>query len=59
MDFSFFAIGLAAAFFMAVQYAAESAWATVLKRLFEAVGGFMPYGALVLVLVWYWYWYRY
>ncbi len=48
--FFFFGIGLCAAFFMAVQHAAEAAWATVLKRIFEAVGSYMYVGWLLLII---------
>lgn len=49
--FFFFSIGLGALFFIALQYAAEVAWPTVLKRVFEAVMMFMPIGALILLIV--------
>lgn len=49
--FFFFAIGLGALFFLALQYATEAAWGTVLKRIFEAVMTYMPVGAAVLVIV--------
>lgn len=49
--FFFFAIALAATFFIAIQYAAEAAWATVFKRIFEAVAGYLPLGALFLIVV--------
>lgn len=48
--FFFFGIGLCAAFFIAVQHAAEASWATVLKRVFEAVGSYMYVGWIFLVL---------
>lgn len=47
--FFFFGIGLCAAFFMAVQHAAEASWATVLKRIFEAVASYMHIGWILLV----------
>ena len=50
-SFFFMAIGLAATFFMAMQYAAEASWATVLKRVFEAVSTFLPVGAILLAIV--------
>jgi hypothetical protein len=37
---------------MAVQHAAEAAWATVLKRIFEAIGSYMQIGAIFLGIVW-------
>lgn len=49
--FFFFAIGLGALFFIALQYATEAAWGTVLKRVFEAVMAFLPIGAGILVVV--------
>lgn len=49
--FYFFTIAAAATFFMAIQHAAEAGWATVLKRVFEAVGSYMPIGSIFLILV--------
>ncbi len=42
--FFFMAIGLGAAFFLGLQYAAESGWATTIKRLIEAVSWYLPVG---------------
>jgi len=50
-SFFFFAISLAATFFIAIQYAAEAAWGTVFKRVFEGVAGYLPLGALFLIIV--------
>ena len=49
--FFFFGIAACATFFMAVNYAAESGWWVVIKRILEAIGSFMPYGAGVLFIV--------
>ncbi len=49
--FFFFGIALAAIFMMSMQYAAEAAWGTVLKRVFEGVSAFVPVGAGVIFLV--------
>ena len=49
--FFYFSISVAALFFYALQYATESAWSVVLKRFFEAMWGFLPYGAAVVVIV--------
>ena len=49
--FFYFSLGLGALFFYALQYATESGWSAVLKRLFEAMYGFIPYGAGAIVLV--------
>jgi hypothetical protein len=49
--FFFFSIAAAATFFMALQHAAEAGWATIFKRIFEAVGSYMPIGAIFLIIV--------
>lgn len=50
-SFFFMAIGLAAAFFMGLQYAAEAGWATTIKRIFEAVSWFLPVGLSLMMLL--------
>ncbi|MDR9486888.1 quinol:cytochrome C oxidoreductase [Salibacter sp.] len=47
----FFGIALAAVFFIGVNNAAQAAWGVVLKRVFEGVSMFMPYGTLLLLIV--------
>jgi hypothetical protein len=42
--FFFFAIGLGALFFLALQYATETGWYASVKRVIEGVAGFLPYG---------------
>ena len=37
---------------MALQYSSEASWSTVVKRVFEATGLFMPVAAIVLIIVW-------
>ncbi|MGD1845084.1 MAG: quinol:cytochrome C oxidoreductase, partial [Salibacteraceae bacterium] len=49
--FFYFGIAIAAVFFMAVQYAAHAGWSVVFKRLFEAVGSYLPIGAIMLFVV--------
>ena len=49
--FFFFSIALGALFFMVLQYATESAWSVLVKRVFEAIISFLPYAALALVIV--------
>jgi hypothetical protein len=49
-SFFFFAIGLGALFFLALQYATESGWYASVKRIIEAVAGFLPYGIALLAL---------
>jgi hypothetical protein len=48
--FFFFALGLGALFFLALNYATESGWYASVKRVIEAVAGFMPYGMGLLGL---------
>lgn len=50
-SFLFMGIGLLATFFLAVQYAAESAWATAIKRVYEAVSEYLPYGLGLMFLM--------
>jgi len=49
--FYFFAIGLGALFFLALQYATETGWYASVKRVIEAVTGFLPYGMGILGVV--------
>ncbi len=49
--FFFFALGLGALFFLALQYATETGWYAAVKRVIEAVAGFLPYGMALLALV--------
>lgn len=49
--FFFFAVALGALFFYALQYAAEVAWSAQLKRVFEAMFAYLPYGLGVIILV--------
>jgi hypothetical protein len=44
-------ISLGAIFFMSLQYVAQAGWGTVIKRLTEALGTFLPIGVLVILLV--------
>ena len=48
--FFFFALGLGALFFLALNYATESGWYASVKRVIEAVAGFLPYGMALLGL---------
>ncbi len=50
-SFFFMAIGLAAAFFLGLQYAAESGWSTTVKRIIEAVAWFLPWGLSFMMLM--------
>ena len=49
--FFWFSISLAALFFYALNYAVEASWSVVIKRMFEAMWGYLPIGAGVIVLV--------
>ena len=44
-------ISLGAIFFMALQYVAQAGWSVVVKRVYEAIGRFLPFGAFVIFLV--------
>lgn len=48
--FFFFAIGLGALFFLALQYATETGWYASVKRIIEAVAGYLPVGTAILLL---------
>jgi hypothetical protein len=49
--FYFFAIGLGALFFLALQYATETGWYASVKRVIEAVAAFLPFGMIILASV--------
>jgi hypothetical protein len=49
-SFFFFGIGMGAMFFLALQYATETGWYASVKRIIEAVTGFIPYGSALLLL---------
>jgi hypothetical protein len=47
--FTFIALG--AVFFMSLQYVAQAGWGIVVKRVYEAIGTYLPVGLLVIFLV--------
>ncbi|MCB0792333.1 MAG: quinol:cytochrome C oxidoreductase [Flavobacteriales bacterium] len=49
--FFFFGIALGTLYFFALQYATESAWSVMVKRVYEAVMSFLPVGAIILLVV--------
>lgn len=49
-SFFFFAIGLGALFFLALQYATETGWYASIKRIIEAVTGYLPYGVGLMII---------
>jgi len=49
--FFFFAIGLGALFFLALSYATEAGWYVYIKRMLEAMSGYLPVGGAILILI--------
>ncbi|QQR88398.1 MAG: quinol:cytochrome C oxidoreductase [Flavobacteriales bacterium] len=49
--FFFFGISLGALFFYALQYATETAWTVMVKRVYEGMLAWLPIGAGVILLV--------
>lgn len=49
-SFFFFAIGLGALFFLALQYATETGWYASVKRVIEAIMGYLPVGIILMVV---------
>jgi hypothetical protein len=49
-SFFFFGIGLGALFFLALQYATETGWYASVKRIIEAVAGFLPVGIILMAV---------
>jgi len=47
--FTFIALG--AIFFMSLQYVTQAGWSAVVKRVYEAVGRFLPFGLLIIFIV--------
>ncbi|MEO8086142.1 MAG: quinol:cytochrome C oxidoreductase [Bacteroidota bacterium] len=50
-DFYFTAIALCGTFFIAFNYAAQAGWAVAIKRVPEAMTGFLKYGMAGLILI--------
>lgn len=48
--FFFFGIALGTLFFYALQYATETAWTVMVKRIYEGIIGYLPWGAVVIVV---------
>ncbi|MFT3884234.1 MAG: quinol:cytochrome C oxidoreductase [Flavobacteriales bacterium] len=48
--FFFFGIALGTLFFFALQYATETAWTVMVKRVYEGILAYLPYGAAVIVI---------
>ncbi|PKR82025.1 quinol:cytochrome C oxidoreductase [Brumimicrobium salinarum] len=49
-SFFFFSIAISAMFFLALQYATEAGWYVYIKRVIEAVTGFLPLGMGLLII---------
>src|SRR5271156_3971141 len=47
----FLFIALGALFFMSLQYVAQAGWSVLVKRVYEAIGTYMPVGILVIFIV--------
>jgi hypothetical protein len=50
-SYFYFCIGLGALFFLALQYATETGWYASVKRMIEAIAGFLPYGIGLMVIM--------
>lgn len=50
-SFFFMGIGLAASFFLGLQYAADAGWATTVKRVMEATAWVLPWGLSLMMLL--------
>jgi hypothetical protein len=50
-NFYFTAMALCGTFFVAVNYVAQAGWATGIKRVPEAMGGFLKFGAVGMILI--------
>ena len=50
-NFYFTAMALCGTFFVALQYVAQAGWAVGIKRVPEAMGGFLKYGMLGMILI--------
>lgn len=52
-SFFYFAIGISALFFLALQYATEAGWFVAVKRVIEAIAGSLPHmmGLMLIVLL--------
>lgn len=50
-NFFFFAIALAAAFFVAVQYVSNSGWSIVIQRVPEAIGTYLPVALVLMAII--------
>ena len=47
----FLGASLLSVFFLALQYVAEVGWSAILKRVFMAIGSFLPYMAFLILLI--------
>ncbi len=50
-SYYFLLIAVAALFFLAVNYAANAGWATLLKRVIESISSFLPVAVVILTIV--------
>jgi hypothetical protein len=49
-SYFFFTIGLSALFFLALQYATETGWYAAVKRIIEAIAGYLPVGMAFMII---------
>lgn len=50
-NFYFISIVVGAAFFAAIQSVTQSGWSAMFKRIPEAIGGYLPFGALLMLIM--------
>ncbi len=50
-SYYFLSLGIGASFFLAIQYISQSGWSAMFRRVPEAIGSFVPVGAILLSLV--------
>src|SRR4051812_29515806 len=50
-NFYFTAMALGSTFFIAFNYAAQSGWSVSVKRVAEAMGGFLKFGMIGMILI--------
>ncbi len=50
-NFFFFAVSLAAIFFVAIQYVSNSGWSIVIQRVPEAMGTYLPVAAVLMFII--------
>jgi hypothetical protein len=49
----FTGIGIIGLFFVAIQYAAQAGWSTVIRRVPLAIGNWIPYAGILMIISWF------